>query len=272
MAPEELWPTVALVLNQTSAETLIKTHRMPRDRVRVVGNPELDPVVARRDRPLLPSERAELMWSAGLAPNVPILCYVEEGYVEQQNMLGWTAATRLAHIAELYEACQSVNVQLLVRPHPVTEAKPIHAAFTGKPGIAVTRQLTLLDTLDISSAVVGTISTALETAFVMRKPILVPIWYLEGREDLSPFLRYKVATPVSTPGDLPATIARAIRGEIALPKGEEFLPQRLGPLDGRANARAMEIILELARQPQRLTVPGPVVQPYNKMRRSLLDK
>lgn len=245
-APEELWPTLALVFTQDNADTLVETHRMPRERLRVVGNPELDPVVARRVAPVEPASRGGLVRSLGLDPAVPIVCYLEDGFVEQQNCFGWTEARRVELLRELYSICRGVEVQLLVRPHPGTDLTAMHDALAGRPGVVVTRDLTLLDSLDVAQAALGTVSTALETAVVLGKPLLVPLWYFGGQASLSPYVRYGAATAVQSPHELPRAIMRAVRGELSPAGTEEFIQRRLDPADGRAMPRIVSAIFDLA--------------------------
>src|SRR5207302_3430589 len=96
-APEELWPTLALYYNQSHADMFAESHRLPRERLRVVGNPELDVAIARRARPIDPAQRANLIRSIGLDLDLPILCHIEDAFVEQKF---WTEAQRLQYIRE----------------------------------------------------------------------------------------------------------------------------------------------------------------------------
>lgn len=247
--PEELWPDLALVLNQASADLLIETHRLPAERVRVVGNPELDPVIARLNCPLDGATRRDMIISMHLDPSKPIVCHIEDGFVEQQNCFGWTASRRIGLIRELLDACENSGVQLLVRPHPATDTAPIVKAFKDLHDVSVSRTLPLLDMLDISTLVIGTMSTAMETAFVLRKPLLVPLWHIQGQAAMSPYLRFGVAAAINAPAELIPAICDATSGAKGRRDDTEFIRRRLGPIEGSANVAALHEILNLVRNP-----------------------
>lgn len=244
--PEDLWPTKAIVYNSVSAEKLIQTHRLPCERILVAGNPELDLTITRLKNPLSDNQRTDYIRSVGLDPSQPILCQIEDAFVEQQNMFGWTEERRVNYLSELYDACNRVGVQLLVRPHPVANTLAMMQVAKGKCGFAITKTLSLVDTLDVSDAVLGTISTALESAIVLGKPLITPLWYLDGQETLAPCLRYGVAAPVISPADLSAVILRAVQGNLENDRVNEFATRRLGVTDGSAVSRIVAVILALA--------------------------
>lgn len=248
LAPQELWPTRALLFTEEMAERLTDTHCIPRERLEVIGNPELDSVFARGRNPLSPPRRLELIHSLGLDSNLPILCLLEDGFVEQQNSFGWTDAVRNDRVLELYSACRKAGVQLIVRPHPDTRMDGMERALAGKAGAVVTRGLSLIDTIDISDAILATMSTAAETALILAKPILIALWHINGQIAMSPYLQYQVATSVKHPGELPEIVARAVSGQIPPPDLTKFSKNRLGPLDGGSAKRALTLILELAQK------------------------
>lgn len=248
LAPQELWPARALVFTEEMAETLADTHCIPRERLEVVGNPELDSAFARAQNPLSFPQRRDLIDPLGLDSNLPILCLLEDSFVEQQNSFGWTDAVRNDRVIELYLACRKAGVQLIVRPHPATRMDGMVRALAGKAGAVVTRALSLIDTIEISDAILATMSTAAETALILAKPILVPFWHIMGQPAMSPYLQYQVATSVNHPGELPGIVIRAVSGQIPPPDLTKFSKKRLGRLEGGSAKRALTSILELAQE------------------------
>lgn len=245
-APEQLWPDRAIALNQDSADLLMQNFHLPAMRIRVVGNPELDGAVERRNAPLNEARRAELIRAAALIPGKPIVCYLEDGFVEQKAM-GWTQTLRGDHARDLYNACVATGTQLLVRPHPATDDSSMRLALNDRPNVSITRAIGLIDSIDIADVVVGTMSTALESAVVLGKPILVPLWYLNNDPAKSGYLRCKIAQPVAEKTDLPQAITTHLnfvgRHEIS----DEAM-RRIGPIDGAARKRIYSEILFLARR------------------------
>ena len=247
VAPEKLWPTLALVYNQTDAEMLMRVYHFPADRIQVVGNPELDTATRRRDAPWKLDERARLVESIGLDPGTPILFYPDEGLTDG-NVFGWTPSFRADRLRELYASCRQAGVQLLIRPrsHGLSQNDRV---LEGCKGVVVSRSIALVDSIDIAAVVVGTISTVLETAVVLRKPILSPLWYISGRANDSPYLKYRAATAVESPDDLSHMILQAANGCLRA-NTEEFATKRLGVLDGSASKRIVAAILGLGRSAQ----------------------
>lgn len=244
----EVWPTLACVFAEVYAEMLIGNARIPRERILVIGNPELDAAAFRRDNPRLPSEVSEMLRDIGLAADVPIVCFIEDAFVEQQGLFGWDEQVRHVAIKELYDACRSAGAQLLVRPHPAMSASAmdsIRTAFDGMPGFSISRSWSLIDTLECADAVVGTISTALETAIIMQRPILTPTWHINGQVGFSAYLTYGAAIPVTNRSELEGTIKRVLRNNLQHDTSR-YIVRRLGPVDGHAATRAADALLAAA--------------------------
>jgi len=243
--PAELWPSLALVYNQALAERLTEHWGLPAERIRVVGNPELDGAIRRLHSPLPADTRSALVRSIGLDPDKPILFHADEGLAECGGF-GWTPAFRDERLAELYAACRAAGVQLLARPRPV-ESPGFREFWDGKQGVAVTRELPLVDSVDVSFAAVGTMSTVLETAAALKKPILSPLWYFNGHEIISPYLKCGAAEPVQSPGLFADAIGSALKGELR-PATRQFAAHWLGPTDAEVSRKVVDTILAVARQ------------------------
>jgi hypothetical protein len=244
--PEQVWPSLACVYAEVYAEMLIANVKTPRERILVAGNPELDPAARRRDHPRPRAAVVESLRSIGLNGDQSVVCFMDEALVEQR-LFGWTEATRHEAIAELYRICHLAGNQLLVRPHPATAGAAVDAlrsAFSGRPGIAITRTLSLVDTLECSDAVFGLMSTALETAIVLRKPILTPLWYMNGDAGFSSYLRLGAATSLAQPSEMEGAIHRAVHGKES-PDTQQFVTHKMGPVDGNAASRIIASIMRL---------------------------
>lgn len=246
-APDELWPTTALVFSEKDAEMLVDSHELPRERIRVIGNPEADAVLARRSAPLDDALRAELVRRAGLDPARPLVTMLEEGWVESHNFRGWTEDVRVARIVEVVDACERGGAQVLVRPHPATDVRALEGALASKPGASITRALSLVDAVDVGRAAIAVGTTALETALLLDKPIVAPLWFVGGDESKVRYARFGAANCAASPDDLAALVAGLVRGDRPPADPRRFVESRLGPVDGKAATRAREAVLELAR-------------------------
>ncbi len=243
----ELWPTKALVFSQQDADQLIGYYKMPEDRIEVIGNPELDAVARRRRTPVSAEVRASALARIGLKADVPTLCYLEEGFVEQQHFAGWSSDRRTQALKEISAVCAGLRIQLLVRPHPASNAAEMHAALSSQSHAVVSRDLSLDESLDFSAAVVGMFSTALDSALALGRPIVVPIWHAPDLEPLSPYLRHEAGARAQNPEQLRALIRRILDGDPPTTHAERYVRLRLGPMDGCAADRARAAILSRAR-------------------------
>ena len=246
-AAEELWPTRAMVFTPQDSAILARTHHLPDSRLRIVGNPELDAVCERKVLPMGSEERAERLVELGLEPHRPVVCYLEEALVEQNNLFGWDEARRVLLLRELCEVCQAAGVQLLVRPHPVTKTVAMQQVLGSRSGVVMSRELSLLDSCDLSMCVVVTMSTAAETALVLGKPVVVPMWHVNGDRVVSRYARFGAAHTPESPIELRELLLSLAAGLTPDTRSEEFVATRLGPVDGRATRRIADGILELAK-------------------------
>lgn len=239
--PEELQPDLALVFTPADVEAVTKTHGIPRDRFRVVGNPELDAAFHRAGEPLTALARRNLRRSVGLDAERPIVFFPDEGFAES-HLYGWTEQTRDLRIAELARASREAGAQLLVRPRRAPEG----GQEARQAGFVSTRGLSVVDSVDICDCVVGTVSSVLENAVVLKKPILVPLWHIEQRSQDSPYNCCPLATLVPSVEDLRMQIEKAARSEWPCDL-QEFMEGRLGRIGGGACESIVEEIAGLAR-------------------------
>jgi hypothetical protein len=246
-APEELWPTRALVFTAHDGATLRETHRLPEDRLAVVGNPELDVVATRRDNPLAPQARGAILRSVGLDPTRPALCYMEDGFVEQQEYCGWNEDRRIGCLLELCDLAGSVGFQVLVRPHPCSRTEPMCAAVHGRRDVVITRDLSLLDEADVTALTVGTMSTALETSIILGRPVVVPLWHINHDPSLSRYVVNGAAHAAKTPDELCQLLRSLVAGSLPALDSGPFVSARVGPVDGSSRRRVFEAVLDLAR-------------------------
>lgn len=241
--PRELWPTLALVFNSSWAEHLIGSFQLPRERVVIVGNPELDPAFDRLRSPKNGEERKRLIGGLGLDPELPILFYADEGFADLPSS-GWTSALMAERMAELYEASRVVGLQMLVRPR-ASSAHGFETLWKGRRHVAVTREMSLVDSIDLASVVVGAMSSVLHIAVVLQKPILTPLWHINGQTNLSPVLKSGASVAVPSPRELADFLRAALAGSCKADTSE-FFRQAIGDVHGNACRKSMAAILEVA--------------------------
>lgn len=248
-APEELWPSRAMVYNQTDADTLRTDRGMPESRIAVVGNPELDEAFGRRKRPLTTAERKEVLARLGLRPDKPVVLHADEGWTAI-GAFGWTPDLAKEYLRHLFESVQAAGAQMLVRPKPAGNAIPGPMDFSitdfcrSFPEVVVSRAASVCDSIDVSDVVVGMMSTVLESAVILGRPLLVPAWMVGEKPELSSYVKYGAAKVVLRREELVGTIQQAVRAG-TLPIPSLFAARRLGPLDDGSGARMKSVLFDV---------------------------
>lgn len=203
----ELTPARSLVFYDRDADFLRQTHGIARSEICVVGNPELDAAYERLNSPIVDCDKRRLRRSVGLAEQGPLLFYPDESFADS-HLYGWNECYASERLEELLDICANAGWQLLIRPRHVAAVGDL-SRKVGKHRAAVSRDLSIVDAIDISDCVLGTVSSVLENAVVLNRQILVPLWYLNNRAQDSPYLRAGKATSVDSPVELLNALARA---------------------------------------------------------------
>jgi hypothetical protein len=138
--------------------------------------------------------------------------------------------------------------RVLVKPHPQQVPPALQPGLELVPASADTREL-----IADADVVVGFQTTALFEAMLARKPVLYTAWDPEAVRlgtDLIPFADWEAGiTVLRSAADLaPAVRAAAPPDEAAMTFRREVVAEFLGPVDGRASQRTLEVIGRVARE------------------------
>jgi hypothetical protein len=243
----ELWPTLALAYNNDSANHLAEVVKVPTDRIRTVGNPELDASFQYRQTPLLAEKRRKLCDELGLDPLIPVVFYADEG-LARSGIFGWTNDIAVQNLKMIASACAEAGLQLLVRPRQGSEHFFKDVNISGAT-VVFDRRLSLVDSLALSCASVGCLSTVHETAIAMKKPLITPLWFFNDHPASHlPYMKYNAAHTVTTPSDLKEALRAASEGRLTTSTAD-YECQRFSHNDGRAAQRILQGIMDVAGVP-----------------------
>jgi hypothetical protein len=163
-----------------------------------------------RQRPPSAEERAEVLKSLSLDPDLPVIMLVDEGFAEAGHF-GWTLENRAERMANVINMCRSVGAQVLVRPKQTTLDSNMQRTWQGVHGVAVSRAVPLMLSLAVSVAVIGVSSTVLQSALVLGKPIITPASFLNGGS--SPFEHFGASSKVDSQADFARVVQAVLAGE-----------------------------------------------------------
>jgi hypothetical protein len=146
------------------------------------------------------------------------------------------------------EALAREGWRVLVKPHPQQPPPALRSGLELVPGSADTRELIVS-----ADVVVGFQTTALFEAMLARKPVLYTAWDPESVRmgpELIPFAEWDDAIAVlRAPTELaPAIRAAAPPDEAAMAARRKVVADFLGPVDGRASERTLEVIERFVNQ------------------------
>lgn len=195
----ELQCDQALVWADAYRDHFHKACGYPLSRIEVVGPPPLDSVFHLRDNPPTPRQLEEFRRQYGLPDTQPISVYLESPAVET-NIEGWTKETRLAHLDEMATIAASAGRFLVLKLHPSSETESL-AKFNGDPRIRFIQKTDLPMLVYISESVIGFVSSTLDIAVCLGKPVLTPTWGISGNLPRD-FIEQEVAYECKEPEQL----------------------------------------------------------------------
>lgn len=234
----------ALVFAEAYRDLMVEDVGYPRERVAVVGNPELDAAFRSRERTDLPEQAAAHLRDLGVDTSRPLVTYMEDAFVEQ-GLAGWTEDTRLREIEEVAEACVEAGCELVVKLHPNARRDYLTSGLADVEGLHLLTESDLNLLVAGSMAVIGHTSTTLLLPIVHGRPLLVPRWS-PGMENVDYYLSTGAGTGVANPQELATRLVEIREGRFDSPAHpEEFVRYFITRTDGQARGRICSEVLKL---------------------------
>ena len=213
--------------------TQLQRHGMPRDRVRITGQPRYDPLAAGRTAERLVDARRVL----GIQGTEPLVLVV----IQQEH------TTRV--VTDVVDAIlQVANARVLLRPRPGIPCDAC-TSLTAHHGdrVLVCAETPILTLLHASDIVVTEYSTVGLEAAILGLP-LVTFSFRQRPSPLS-YERLGLAEDARTPEELTAAIERAMQvssgGDVHLMARRNSVEEICGPVDGHASDRVASCIMEM---------------------------
>src|SRR5262249_9096203 len=143
------------------------------------------------------------------------------------------------------------EVQIIVRTHPASSAKlPLDCARRWRIDCLVNPPAELLPLLKLAAVVVGQPTTALAEAMLVEKPVV--FFNVMMSREMAWWLDHGDLASIDDAAELPSAI-RAIltdplRRSRMLENQKEFLAKLLGPVDGGASQRTVQLMKTMIRE------------------------
>lgn len=169
---DEILHDICLVYSENECEYYEK-FGYSQENIRIVGNPKCDKLCGMIKNneftmTMLPESVRDFVQAGGV-----YALYLEEGFAEQNNMGNFTADVRDRFIVECAERLARKNIKLVVKLHPVTDARNIKA----KHGNLLVETDCLDALIYYSEFCICSLSTTINICILMDKQVYMPQWY-----------------------------------------------------------------------------------------------
>jgi len=235
----ELHCDFALVWGNKYKLFFIEEYGYPKESVKVVGHPPLDPVFK-----LINAQEViqKKKYISGEKINSPYCVYLESALVEQ-GALGHTDDYRIEHLDEISQLLKEINVTLVVKLHPLTRWRPIVNYFKGTNVKVIYRSIKLENLINGSEFVIGSGSTANDIAIVLNIPLILPGWGMMEQICVSTNIRQPSSILNNTKNDFSNTI-KNINHQYAhkQKEREKYINEYITHTDGKAIERIVDNI------------------------------
>ena len=141
------------------------------ENIKVVGNPKNDFLFQLIDTgfpiDLIKTKKVKDLVNSGIKYSL----YLEDSF-QEQGIMGWTYDYLAKHLSDISERLKQDNIALVVKLHPTTDIEMIPKL--NNEIIFVENDLEHL--IYYSKFCIGHISSTVNLAILMKKPVLVPLW------------------------------------------------------------------------------------------------
>lgn len=242
---KDVYCDLALVYANAYRDSMIKEVGYAPERVRVVGNPNLDAVYAlARDSEARNRARTRIE-SLGVSPGREAVVYMEDAFPEQ-GIGSWTELTRITELNEIADAVNAAGYDLIVKMHPGSNSSAVIAAFLDHPAVHVVLKTDLSELILGCAATIGHTSTTLLLPIVFGRPLFVPTWS-PGLERFGYYVSAKAAIPAASPPELTALLREVgNRAGSSASQLDQFIGEYITHTDGCSLDRIVDEIVACA--------------------------
>lgn len=234
----------ALVWAEVYREHYHQTFGYSLDMIDVVGPPPLDPVIKLLSQPPSQPEISAFLQQHKIPADRSICVYLESATVESK-IKGWNRDSRLAHFDEIIQLVAEAGRQLIVKLHPATEMQSLDKYRDDKRVIFV-RKIDLPLLLYMAESIIGFVSSTLDAAIVLGKPVFTPTWGIAAHLP-NDYLRNGVAVATCSPQALVDAIRDPEKTLAAVRESRtRYVERFISFTDGKAIRRIVDAIVAMS--------------------------
>jgi hypothetical protein len=225
--------SLALVYSADDKDLMMKRWRYPENRVRVVGNPNLDRLFEINKYKKL--GQREFNYAV----------YIENGFADPKYKVpGWTEDFVISEISRLANILSNINLKLIVKLHPSSDYPKIVEIGKTLFNVEFIHQCDLHELIANSKFVIGKTSTVLMMALAIEKPVFLisiePLTIIGSSHASDIF-----GLVVKSYDEFEAAIREWNENIFYYSCEGASLENTIGPFDGNATKRICEAVHEL---------------------------
>jgi hypothetical protein len=243
---KDLYPDLALLYSEAYRKVFEERWKFPPGAIRVVGNPQLDPVFQLANAPDSRERISNLYSSLGIPLDKPLVVFLVDGLDSGRSTFNedeW-----LEELQEVASAVRAFRGRLILKLHPTNNRRKVERAFRSVSDVHILQTETDLSVVLGATAAIGHISSALTIPIALNIPVLVPQWSNVYKK-FDYYLSNGVAIPANTSKELEDILILITKGKrFTSPRHNDFVREYVGMRDGNTLNRIATEIYDLIAQ------------------------
>lgn len=238
---KDLYPDLTLLYSETYRKLFEGKMKFNPNSIKVVGNPQLDPVFQIANASDSRERISNLYSSLRISLGKPLLVFLVDGL--DTGLSSFSEEDWLEELKEVASAVRSFGGRLILKLHPTNHREKVERAFRSVSDVHILQTETDLSIVIGAMAVIGHISSALIIPIALNIPVLIPRWSKVYR-DYDYFISNGAAIPVESVGELGNYFNVISNGNyIEPPRRIQFVKNYVGFIDGNSWNRAAEELI-----------------------------
>jgi hypothetical protein len=240
---KDLYPDLALLYSEDYRKLFEEKWRFPSALLRVVGNPQLDPVFQLANASNAKERISNLYKSLGIPLDKPLVVFLVDGL--DSGLSSFTDKDWLDELTDVAAAVRSWGGRLVLKLHPTNDRQKVENAFISIPDVHIVQTETDLSIVLGSLAVVGHISSALVIPIALNIPVFIPQWS-NVYKDYDYYISNRVALPLDSAEDIGNRLDSLVNGLRIVAEGHnDYVKNHITFLDGNTWQRVENEVVNL---------------------------
>lgn len=235
-----------LVYSKVFKEEFVKNMQVPLEKINVVGNPNLDPVLQLANAGDFRHRIDKYYNNIGITDHKPLLIFVVDGLFDFKG--SFSKNDWLNELKEVAGIADELGWRLILKLHPSNNRKEVADCFRTMHNVYIFQMEVDLSIVAGCQAAIGHISSALTIPIALNIPVFIPRW-TKVYAELDYYISNGAAIPCYSIEELKNYLVSIEKGKkFESHERKQFIDNYIGPLDGcswERVAKEVDILLQL---------------------------